>query len=88
VQAARLVYRVEPRYTPVLRSIGLQGTVVLHAIIQRDGTIGELRVDSGHALLAQEATRAVSQWRYRPTLLNGTPVEVETIITVVFKLSQ
>jgi protein TonB len=64
----------------------LAGTVVLHAIISRDGHIDALEVVSGSPFFVQAALDAVREWRYRPTLLNGEPVEVETTITVVFQL--
>ena len=59
----------------------------LHAIISKDGTIMQLELVSGHALLVQAATDAVRRWRYQPTLLNGEPVEVDTTIDVIFTLS-
>jgi protein TonB len=83
---AQLISRVEPRYPPLAAQIHLQGTVLLHAIISRDGTITSLEVVNGHPLLVQAALDAVRQWRYRPTMLNGEPVEVETTITVIFQL--
>ena len=66
----------------------LQGTVVLQAVISKNGTIENLHVVSGSPLLQQAAIDAVSQWRYRPYLLNGQPVDVETTINVVFNLNQ
>jgi protein TonB len=86
VVQAQLVSRVEPRYPVLAVQIRLQGTVRLHAIISRDGRITALEVVSGHPLLVQSALDAVRQWRYRPTLLDGEPVEVETTISVVFQL--
>lgn len=83
---AQLISRVEPRYPVLARQIKLQGTVQLHAIISRDGRITSLEVVSGHPLFVQAALDAVRQWRYRPTMLNGEPVEVETTITVLFLL--
>jgi protein TonB len=65
----------------------VQGAVVLAAIISKAGTIEDLRVLSGHPMLVAAAIKAVSQWRYRPYILNGEPVEVETQITVNFTLS-
>jgi len=64
------------------------GDVVLHAIISKDGEIQELTLVSGHPMLAPAAIEAVRQWRYRPYLLNGEPVEVETTVTVTFLISQ
>jgi len=82
-----LVYRVQPVYPPLARAAGVQGTVVLRAIISRQGTIANLQVVSGHPMLAPAAVEAVRQWRYRPYLLNNEPIEVETQITVNFVLS-
>jgi protein TonB len=66
----------------------ISGLVVLHAIISKEGEIKELSLVSGHPLLAPAAIEAVRQWRYRPFLLNGEPIEVETTITVTFQLTQ
>jgi protein TonB len=86
IQQAMLIYRVEPRYPPLALQIRLEGTVRLHAIVGRDGVVRDLELLSGHALLAPAALDAVRQWRYRPTILNGEPVEVETYVTVIFQL--
>jgi protein TonB len=86
VMEARLVHRVEPQYPRLAITIHLAGTVVLRARIGTDGEVHELETLSGNALLAQAARVAVLQWRYRPTMLNGQPVEVETEITVNFVL--
>ncbi len=88
VQQAMLAHRVEPVYPEFARRIHLEGTVQLHAIIRRDGAVRSLEVLSGHPILAQAAREAVSQWRYRPTLLNSKPVEVETYVTVIFQLQR
>jgi len=88
VQAARIVNRVQPVYPPLARQTRISGTVRLHAIISKDGTIQQLEVLSGHPLLQQAALDAVRQWRYQPTLLNGEPVEVDTTIDVIFSLNQ
>jgi periplasmic protein TonB len=85
LSTAQLVHRVEPLYPRTAVLINLQGDVKLHAIIARDGTIQSLSVTSGHPMLAQAALDAVRQWRYRPYLLNGEAVEVETFITVTFR---
>ena len=79
---ALLINKVIPEYP---QHIVVQGDVKLHAIISRDGSIQSLSLISGHPLLAQAAIKAVEQWRYRPYILNGDPVEVETWITVTFK---
>lgn len=81
-----LLVRVEPRYPPLAIQTRTQGPVILAALIGRDGRIENLHAVSGHPLLIKAAVEAVSQWRYRPTMLNGQPVEVETQITVNFRL--
>lgn len=88
MQAARLVSRVQPVYPPPARQARIEGSVVLHAVIGKDGGVSELQVLSGHPLLVNAALDAVRQWRYSPTLLSGQAVEVETTITVTFVLSQ
>lgn len=87
VQSALLVNRVMPEYPAVARIARISGTVVLHAIIAKDGTVQELSFVSGPPLLMKAAMDSVRQWRYRPTMLNDEPVEVETTIDVVFNLS-
>lgn len=82
---AQLIHRVEPVYPRIAILTGIQGEVRLHAIIAKDGTIQSLSVSSGHPILAQAALEAVRQWRYRPYVLNGHSVEVETFITVNFR---
>ena len=81
-----LIYKVQPVYPPLARAARVQGSVVLKAVISRAGTIEGLQVLNGHPLLVQAARDAVAQWRYRPYLLNGEPVEVETQVTVNFIL--
>lgn len=88
VQSGLLVYRVDPRYPQIAISAGISGTVELRAIIGRDGRVRSVEVLSGSALLAPAAVAAVREWRYRPTLLNGEAVEVETHVTVHFVLGQ
>jgi len=88
VQAARLVNKVQPLYPPLARQTRISGTVKLHAIIGKDGSVQQLAMVSGHPLLVQAALDAVRQWRYQPTLLNGEPVEVDTEIDVIFSLAQ
>jgi protein TonB len=82
-----LIRRVEPGYPALARSARIQGTVVLQAVISKDGSIETLRLISGHPMLAPAAIEAVKQWRYRPYILNNEPVEVETQITVNFSLA-
>jgi len=87
VMEAMLVHRVQPEYPRLAITTHTSGTVVLRATIGTDGQIRNLEVLSGNALLAQAAREAVMQWRYRPTTLNGQPVEVETQVTVNFILN-
>jgi periplasmic protein TonB len=82
-----LVHRVQPIYPPLAKAARIQGPVELRAIISKDGFIENLRVLGGHPMLVTAAVDAVKQWRYRPYVLNGEPVEVETQITVNFVLS-
>ncbi len=77
----------KPLYPQMARMARVQGAVVLQAVISKNGAIENLRVVSGHPMLQQSALDAVRQWRYRPYLLNGEPVEVETQITVNFNLA-
>jgi protein TonB len=87
VQAAKMIRQITPVYPQIAKTAHVQGTVILHAIISKDGTVQELQYISGPALLMRSAMDAVRQWRYQPTLLNGDPVEVDTTISVVFTLS-
>jgi protein TonB len=86
VQSAKLIKQIVPMYPQPARQLRIAGTVRLLGIIAKDGTIQKLQVLSGHPLLRQAALDAVSQWVYRPTVLNGQPVEVEAPIDVIFTL--
>ena len=88
VQAAKAISRPQPMYPQLARQARIQGTVHLEAVIDETGKITDLRVISGHPLLVQAALDAVRQWRYQPTILNNTPVQVQTTIDVNFTLSQ
>jgi TonB family protein len=90
VEAAKLVKKVQPGYPQSAKSAGVQGTVVLHAVIGADGKPLSLRVMNSQIdpELARSAVEAVSQWRYSPTLLNGDPIEVDTTITVNYSLQR
>jgi protein TonB len=88
VQQALLIRQPKPVYPPLAKQARIQGVVRLNAIIGKDGTIQNLTVASGHPLLVPAAMEAVKQWVYKPTLLNGEPVEVVTQIDVNFTLSQ
>ena len=75
-----------PQYPAIAKAARIQGTVVLQATISKSGTIENLHVLSGPPMLQQAAMEAVKTWRYRPYLLNGEPVEVETQVNVIFTL--
>jgi protein TonB len=81
-----IVSRTIPPYPIIARTMGVQGTVVLAATISKAGTIENLRVVSGPAVLQQAALDAVKTWRYKPYMLDGQPVEVETSVEVVFRI--
>jgi len=87
VTQGMVLHKVQPVYPPLARLARVQGSVVLAAVIGKDGTIQNLHVVSGHPLLTQAALDAVKQWRYRPYILNNEPVEVDTQVTVNFTLS-
>ncbi|HEY7353804.1 MAG TPA: TonB family protein [Terriglobales bacterium] len=87
VTQGMVLHRVQPVYPPLARTARVQGSVILAAEIGKDGTIQNLHVISGHPLLTQAALDAVKQWRYRPYILNGEPVVVDTQVTVNFTLS-
>jgi protein TonB len=78
---------VRPNYPPLARQARIQGQVILHAVIGKDGSIQNLTLISGHPMLAPAAIDAVKQWKYKPYLLNGEPVEVDTEVQVNFTLS-
>src|SRR6202521_5773217 len=82
-----LIRKIQPNYPPLARQARIQGSVLLQAEISKDGTIENLHLISGHPMLAPAAIEAVKQWKYKPYILNGEPVEVETQITVNFTLS-
>lgn len=86
VSAGMLTRRINPNYPPLARQARVQGTVLLEATIGKDGSIENLHVISGHPMLVSAAVEAVKQWKYRPYLLNGDPVEVETTVQVNFRL--
>ena len=87
VSTGLLVRKVNPTYPPLARQARIQGTVILQAEISKAGDIQNLRLISGHPMLAPAAIEAVKQWKYKPYLLNGEPVEVETTVQVNFTLS-
>lgn len=87
ISEGNLIRKVQPTYPALARSARIQGTVVLQAIISKQGTIENLTVVTGHPMLTPAAIEAVRQWRYHPYILNNEPVEVETQITVNFSLA-
>jgi TonB family protein len=87
VMAAKLTHQVPPVYPPIAKTAHIEGTVVLRAVIAKDGTVQDVSFVSGPPLLLRSAMDAVKQWTYQPTLLKGAPVAVETTLEVDFKLS-
>lgn len=81
-----LITRIEPKYPDIARRARIQGTVVIGALIGKDGRMVSLNVVSGHPMLVTAALDAVRQWRYRPYVLNGVPVEVDTRVEITFTL--
>jgi periplasmic protein TonB len=86
VAEANLIHDVAPTYPPEAGRARIEGTVKLLAVIAKDGTVQDVRVESGLAVLAQAAINAVKQWRYKPYRLNGEPIEVDSQITINFTL--
>ena len=87
VAEANLIHDVPPQYPQEAGRARIEGTVVLMALIDKDGTVKDVRVESGLPLLAQAAIDAVRQWRYKPYLMDGEPVEVDSRITINFTLA-
>ena len=88
ISEANLIHRVQPVYPSLAKAARIQGNVEFTALISREGRIKNLQLVSGHPLLVAAAREAILQWQYRPTLLNGEPVEVMTTIVVHFSLSE
>ncbi|HEY6988798.1 MAG TPA: energy transducer TonB [Bryobacteraceae bacterium] len=87
VSEANLIHRVQPVYPPLAKTTHIEGAVEFTATISKQGLIENLQLVGGHPLLVNAAREAILQWKYRPTLLNGEPVEVITDIVVKFTLS-
>lgn len=87
IDPAMLIHRVEPVYPALPRQIHKEGRVEMRARIATDGTIQSLEIVSGDPMFYESAKEAVLQWRYRPTVLNGQPVEIDTYITVIYTMS-
>ncbi|RPJ55315.1 MAG: energy transducer TonB [Acidobacteria bacterium] len=83
---SRLIYRVEPVYPPLAMKARVEGVVMLQVTVNEMGVVESVEVASGHPLLVKAAVDAVSQWRYKPTILNGEPVPVKATVTVNFNL--
>lgn len=86
-QTAMLTHRVQPVYPPLALQLRREGRVELHAIIGLDGSIQSLQVISGDTLFIRSALEAVYEWQYRPTILNGKPIEVDTHVTVIYTIT-
>jgi protein TonB len=78
--------RVAPTYPPAAKQMHVQGAVQVEANISKDGNISGVKLLSGDATLGRAAMDAVRQWKYKPYVLNGEPIEIQTQITVIFKL--
>jgi len=85
---AMLIHRVEPIYPPLAKQTHREGRVELRAIIGTDGRIRSLQIVAGDPLFEQSAVEAVQQWRYKPTILNGQPVEIDTSIMVIYSMQR
>jgi TonB family protein len=86
VQKAKIIRQVQPVYPEIAKKANVSGTVLLHVIVAKDGTVMQIQYISGPPLLMKASMDAVRHWQYEPTLLNGEPVEVETTISVVYTL--
>ena len=88
IQPPRLIRKQQPRYPQVARNVGIQGDVVLEALLGADGRVQGVTVIEGHPLLRDAAVAAVQRWEYAPTLLNGEPVGVRMRIIVQFRMAR
>ncbi len=88
VEATKLTHQEAPEYPPLAKTARIQGTVRMEVVIDKDGTVEDIKVLSGHPLLIESALEAVSRWRYQPTYLNGKPVEVMTQVEINFHLTE
>lgn len=86
IAKSQLKHKVQPQYPQEARDSRIQGTVRLHVVLSTTGKVQQLEVVSGDPILAKAALEAVRQWEYKPTLLNGELVEVDTTVDVVFQL--
>ena len=88
VAASLLLQKTEAVYPPIAKAARVSGTVVLQATISKTGSVEDLQVISGPAMLQNAALEAVKNWQYKPYLLNNQPVEVETTVNVIFMLGR
>jgi protein TonB len=88
IPRGKIVHMVQPIYPREARTRLIEGDIVLRLRLAKDGTVKKMTTARGNPILAESAEKAVAQWRYRPYLLNGKPVEVETEVTVRFRLSE
>lgn len=86
-QQSKLIRMIQPVYPPLARNARVQGVVLLHIVVDEGGNVSEADVLSGHPLLDDAAVAAVKQWKYSPTILNGSPIQVSTTVNVIFTLS-
>jgi TonB family protein len=88
IQRAKLIHQVTPVYPEAAKSRHIGGEVILHAVIGKDGEVGDLDVLQGRCIFVEPAVAAIQKWRYQPTVFNGSPVAVDTTITVKFSLKR
>jgi protein TonB len=88
VSQGLLIKRVQPIYPQYALAMRIQGTVEMQATINKEGNITNLKQVSGDPVLSRAALEAVKQWRYKPYYLDGQPVEIQTLITIKFKLPE
>jgi TonB family protein len=86
VEQGLVITKVPPQYPPEAKDAHIQGLVLMNVIVDKEGNVANVQLISGHPLLAPAAIDAVKQWKYKPYLLNETPVEVETQVHVNFTL--
>jgi TonB family protein len=82
---ANLISRVDPIYPEGAKAAGIEGEVFLHVVLATDGTVKDLDLIKGDPILGEAALVAVKQWRYKPTLLNGKAVEVDSTVFIIFR---
>lgn len=87
VKRPELVHKVEPQYPPLARQTRVKGNVVIDCVIDKQGNVTQAKIISGHPLLVQSALAAVKQWKFKPTTLNGQPVDVAMTVTVQFNMA-